>query len=141
MKEGVDCVREGDYSIGSLADDHHHESYAVETTIHEPGVDELHQGFTYEELLNMQRRDEADQHQAEATRERTHFSHSIDRAIRPSIDERHPSSINIHPKQKSTISENPNFDNQYLILDDFGIFGDPDGYAREIDGHKLQLGE
>ncbi|KAF3526138.1 hypothetical protein F2Q69_00047788 [Brassica cretica] len=32
---GVDHVREGDYSIGSWADDHHHESYAVETTIHE----------------------------------------------------------------------------------------------------------
>ena len=63
----VDRVREGDYSIGSWADDHHHESYAVETVIHEPGVDELHGGFTYEELLNMQRRDEADQHQAEAT--------------------------------------------------------------------------
>ncbi|KAF2605869.1 hypothetical protein F2Q68_00044037 [Brassica cretica] len=87
----------------------------------------------------MQRRDEADQHQAEATRERTHFSHCIDRAICPSIDERHPSSINIHPKQKSTISENLNFDNQYLTLDDFGIFGDPDGYAREIDGHELQV--
>ena len=46
-------VREGDYSIGSWADDHHHESYAVETTIHEPGADELHEGFTYEELLDM----------------------------------------------------------------------------------------
>ncbi|KAF2533000.1 hypothetical protein F2Q70_00029828 [Brassica cretica] len=33
---GVDRVREGDYSIGSWADVHHHESYAVETAIHEP---------------------------------------------------------------------------------------------------------
>ncbi|KAL0835855.1 hypothetical protein Bca101_087744 [Brassica carinata] len=40
---GVDRVREGDYSIGSWADDHHHESYAVETEIHEPGVDEPHE--------------------------------------------------------------------------------------------------
>ncbi|KAF3589605.1 hypothetical protein F2Q69_00029442 [Brassica cretica] len=47
--------REGDYSIGSWADDHHHKSYAVETTIYEPGADELHECFTYEELLNMQR--------------------------------------------------------------------------------------
>ncbi|KAG2270633.1 hypothetical protein Bca52824_065188 [Brassica carinata] len=30
-------------------------SYAVETSIYEPGTDELHEGFTYEELLNMQR--------------------------------------------------------------------------------------
>ncbi|KAG2275436.1 hypothetical protein Bca52824_057991 [Brassica carinata] len=59
---------------------------ARETAIHEPGVDKLHEGFTYEKLLNMQRRDEADQHQAEATGERTRFSHSIDRALRPSID-------------------------------------------------------
>ncbi|KAF2578223.1 hypothetical protein F2Q68_00005064 [Brassica cretica] len=35
INTGVDHVREGDYSIGSWVDDHHHESYAVETTIHE----------------------------------------------------------------------------------------------------------
>ncbi|KAF2549362.1 hypothetical protein F2Q70_00021940 [Brassica cretica] len=39
----VNRVREGDYSIGSWADDHHHERYAVETTIYEPGKDELHE--------------------------------------------------------------------------------------------------
>ena len=77
--------------------------------IHEPGADEPHEGFTYEELLNMQRRDEADQHQSEAAGERTRFSHSIYRATCPSIVEKPPSSIDIHPKQKSTISENPNF--------------------------------
>ena len=38
---GVDHVREGDYSIASWADDHHHESYAVETAIHEPGAENL----------------------------------------------------------------------------------------------------
>uniref|UniRef100_M4FH81 Uncharacterized protein n=1 Tax=Brassica campestris TaxID=3711 RepID=M4FH81_BRACM len=51
-------MREGDYSIRSWADDHPHKSYAVETTIYEPVADELHEGFTYEELFNMQRRDE-----------------------------------------------------------------------------------
>ncbi|KAF3572186.1 hypothetical protein F2Q69_00059019 [Brassica cretica] len=119
---GIDRVREGDYSIGSWADDYHHESYAVETEIHEPRADELHEGFTYEELPNMQRRDEVDQHQAETTEERTRFSHFIDRTIRPSIDERPPSSIDIRPKPKPTVSENPNFDNQYLTPDKFGIF-------------------
>ncbi|KAF2609100.1 hypothetical protein F2Q68_00044068 [Brassica cretica] len=114
---GVDRVREGDYSIGN----------------------ELHEGFTYEELLNMKRRDEVDQHQAEATGERTQFGHSIDRATRPSINEKHPSSIDIHSKPISTVSENPNFDNLYLIPDEFGIFKDTDGYAREIDGHPLQV--
>ncbi|KAF3589846.1 hypothetical protein F2Q69_00029535 [Brassica cretica] len=61
----VNRVREGDYSIGIWTNDHHHESYVVETTIYEPGADELHEGFTYEELLNMQRRDETAQHQSE----------------------------------------------------------------------------
>ncbi|KAF3511422.1 hypothetical protein F2Q69_00006586 [Brassica cretica] len=56
----VDRIREGDYSIGSWADDHHHESYLVETSINEPGADELHEGFTYEEFLNMQKRDDSD---------------------------------------------------------------------------------
>ncbi|KAF3495461.1 hypothetical protein DY000_02052717 [Brassica cretica] len=37
----VDRPREGDYSIGNWADDHHHESYAIETAIHEPGADNL----------------------------------------------------------------------------------------------------
>ncbi|KAG5400100.1 hypothetical protein IGI04_014707 [Brassica rapa subsp. trilocularis] len=63
---GVDRVREGDYSIGSWADDYHHESYAVETEILEPIADELHE------------------------------------VIRPSIEEKPPSSIDIRPKPKST---------------------------------------
>ncbi|KAF3570723.1 hypothetical protein F2Q69_00059020 [Brassica cretica] len=88
---GVDRVREGDYSIGSI---------------------------TYEELPNMQRHDEVDQHQAETTEERTRFSHFIDRTIRPSIDERPPSSIDIRPKPKPL---------------------DPGGYARTIDGRALHV--
>ena len=62
----VDRVREGHYSIFHRADDHNHESYAVETAMYEPGEDELHEGFTYEELLNMQRHDETDQLRSEA---------------------------------------------------------------------------
>ena len=54
----VDRAREGDYSIGSWADDHYHESYALETMVHELGVDEPHESFTYEELLNYQARGE-----------------------------------------------------------------------------------
>ena len=104
---GVDRVREGGYSIGSWADDYHYESYAVETEIHEPRADELHEGFTYKKFVNMERCDEANQHQAEASGERTRFSRSIDKAICPVIDERPPSSIGISPKPKPTVSENP----------------------------------
>ncbi|KAF3587386.1 hypothetical protein F2Q69_00029054 [Brassica cretica] len=45
----VDATRDGEYSIGSLADDRHHESYAVETAYRDQGDDELHEGFTYED--------------------------------------------------------------------------------------------
>ncbi|KAF3489333.1 hypothetical protein F2Q69_00053474 [Brassica cretica] len=51
----VEATRDRDYSIGSWADDHHHKSYAVETAYHDHGADELPEGFTYEELLNVQR--------------------------------------------------------------------------------------
>ena len=102
-------------------DDHHHESYAEETSYCDQGADELHEDFTYEELLNMQRHDETDQKRAEAVWGRSHFSHPIDRAIPPSIaraippsidinpstliDINHTTSIEIRPKPKPTISE------------------------------------
>ncbi|KAF3530450.1 hypothetical protein DY000_02041626 [Brassica cretica] len=140
-------MREGDYSIGSWADDHYHESYAVETTMYEPGAYELHEGFTYEELLNMQRRDETDQHRLEAAWGRTQSSHPIDRASRPSIninpptsiDVSHTTSIDIRSKPKTAVSGKDKFDNEYLTLDEFGIFRDPDGYARAIDGRMLNV--
>ena len=92
----VDATRDKDYSIGSWADDRYHESYAVETAYRDQGDDELHEGFTYEELLNMQRRDETDQNRVEAAWERTCFSHPIDRESRPSIDINHSTSIDIN---------------------------------------------
>ncbi|KAF2570236.1 hypothetical protein F2Q70_00004217 [Brassica cretica] len=143
----VDATRDGNYSIGSWADERHHESYAVEIAYRDHRTDELYEDFTYEELLNMQRRDEADKKRAEAAWERTHFSHPIDRAIPPSIDINpstsidinHTPSIDIHPKPKTTVSEKDKFDNLYLTLDEFGIFRDPNGYARAIDGCTLHV--
>uniref|UniRef100_A0A0D3CFQ7 Uncharacterized protein n=1 Tax=Brassica oleracea var. oleracea TaxID=109376 RepID=A0A0D3CFQ7_BRAOL len=143
----VDRVREGDYSIGSWADDHHHESYAVETAIYEPGADELYEGFTYEELLNMQRRDETDQLRSETAWGRTQYTHPIDRANLPSIDinpstliDINPStSIDIRSKPKTTISEKDKFNNEYLTPDEFGIFRDPDGHARAINERILNV--
>ncbi|KAF3567405.1 hypothetical protein DY000_02017153 [Brassica cretica] len=140
----VDHVQ-GDYSIGSWADDHHHESYAVETTMYEPGEDELHEGFTYEVLLNMQRRNETDQHRSEDAWGRTQSSHPIDRASRPSIninpptsiDVAHTTSIDIRSKPKTTIRGKNKFDNEYLTPDEFGVFRDPDGYTRAINGRIL----
>ena len=130
------------YSIGSWADDHHHESYAVETSIYEPGADELHECFTYEELLDMQRRDEIDQHRSNTAWGRTRYTHPIDIAHRPSIDIISSTSIDINPstsidnrsKRITTVSERDKFNNEYLTPNEFGIFRGPDGHAREIDG-------
>ncbi|KAF3602000.1 hypothetical protein F2Q69_00035390 [Brassica cretica] len=72
--------------------------------------------------------------------ERTRFSHPIDKANHSLIDDKSKSSIDNRPKPPSTVSKkNPNYDNQYLTQDEFGIFRDPDGYARAIDGHALQI--
>ncbi|KAF3584202.1 hypothetical protein F2Q69_00030865 [Brassica cretica] len=113
------------YPIGSWADDQHHESYAVETVVY--GEDELHEGFTYEELLNMQRRDETDQ--GDATWGRTRPINLIGRARRPSIninpstsiDVAHATSLDIRYKKKTTVREKDKFDNEYLIPDEFEI--------------------
>ncbi|KAF3551888.1 hypothetical protein DY000_02008303 [Brassica cretica] len=143
----VDATRDGDYSIGSWADNHYHESYAVETAYCDQGDDELNEGFTYEELLIMQKRDETDQNRAATAWERTRFSHPIDKESRPLIDTSHSQSIDINsttlidirPIPKTTISEKDKFDNQYLTPDEFGIFRDPDGYARAIYGRTLHV--
>ncbi|KAF2545707.1 hypothetical protein F2Q70_00021522 [Brassica cretica] len=92
----VDATRDGDYSIVSWADNRYHESNAVETAYRDQGDDELNEGFIYDELLNMQRRDEADQNRAASAWERTHFSHPIDRESRPSIDTNHSQLIDIN---------------------------------------------
>ncbi|KAF3599196.1 hypothetical protein F2Q69_00035041 [Brassica cretica] len=95
----------------------------------------------------MLKRDGTDQIRAEAAWERTHFSHPIDRAIRPSIDTHHQqsidnnnaTSIDNHPIPNTTVSEKDKFDHQFLTPEEFGIFMDPDGYAKTIDGRTLHV--
>ncbi|KAF3538114.1 hypothetical protein F2Q69_00022166 [Brassica cretica] len=132
-------MREGDYLISSWADDHYHESYAVEKAIYEPGADELHEGFTYEELLNMQRRDETAQHQSETAWGRTKHTHPINRAHRSSIDINPSTSIDTRSKPITTVSGRDKFNNECLTQDEFGIFRDPDGHTRAIDGRILHV--
>ncbi|KAF2591032.1 hypothetical protein F2Q70_00038452 [Brassica cretica] len=104
-----------------------------------PGADELHEGFTYEELLNMQRQDETAQDRSETAWGRTRYMHPIDRAHRPSIDINPSTSIDILSKPKTTVSEKDKFNNEYLTPDKFGIFRDPDGHTRAIDGRILNV--
>ncbi|KAF3610002.1 hypothetical protein DY000_02047968 [Brassica cretica] len=136
---GVDRVREGDYSIGSCADDHYYENYAEETVVHERGVDEPPECFTYEEFLNYQKRSDTNSLFAQVCGRDTRFYRPLNRAKRPSIDINTPSSIDIRPKPPSTVREKAKLNNNYLTPDEFGIFRDPDGYAREMDGHALQI--
>ncbi|WZZ60385.1 hypothetical protein YC2023_060492 [Brassica napus] len=143
----VNRAQEGDYSICSWADEHHHKSCAVETTTYAPGADNLRDSFTEEELLNTQKRDGTEQVQAEVAWEITRISLLIHRAIRPSIDTLHQQSINNNnettidnrPIPNTTVSKKDKFDNQFLTLDEFGIFRDPDGYTKAIDGRTLHL--
>ncbi|KAF2591215.1 hypothetical protein F2Q70_00038366 [Brassica cretica] len=103
--------------------------------------------FTDEELLNMQKRDGTDQIRAEADWERTRFSPPIDRAICPSINTHHQQSIDNNnatsiakrPIPNTTVSERDKFDHQFLTPDEFGIFRDPDGYAKAMDGRTLHV--
>ncbi|KAF2565466.1 hypothetical protein F2Q68_00025257 [Brassica cretica] len=165
---GVDRIREGDYSIGSGADDHHHESYAVETTIPEPGADEMHKGFTHEELPNMKRRDDADRRVA-IDRE---IQESIDSANRPSIDEKPPSLIDIRTQmangadnlfmqqrtvpahqQRELCDTDGGIDNRFKRAidlfgtrkfyweekDEYGFYRDDQGCARDVDGHVINV--
>ncbi|KAF2602796.1 hypothetical protein F2Q70_00025966 [Brassica cretica] len=101
----TDCnrVRDGDYSFGSWADEHHHESFAVETATYTPGADKLQDSFTDEELLNMQKRDDTDQIQAEVAWERTQ-----------SIDTRHQPSINKLTQQSIDINNTTSIDNHSI---------------------------
>ncbi|KAF3610552.1 hypothetical protein DY000_02048264 [Brassica cretica] len=137
------------------ADEHHHECFAVETATYALEADKLQDSFTDEELLNMQRRDDTDQIQAEAAWERTRFRQSIDTRHQQSIDTCHqqsidtrcPQSIDInnttsidnHPIPKTTVNKKDKSDKPYLTPDEFGIFKDPDGYARAIDGRTLHV--
>ncbi|KAF2611662.1 hypothetical protein F2Q70_00011810 [Brassica cretica] len=79
-------VRDGDYSIGSLAEEHHHDSFAVKTVTYTQGADKLQHSFIDEALLNMQKPYDTDQFQAEAAWEITRFSQSINTHHQQSID-------------------------------------------------------
>ncbi|KAF2573760.1 hypothetical protein F2Q70_00004015 [Brassica cretica] len=134
-------VRDGDYSIGSWVDEHHHKSFAVEIATHTPGADEV---FTDEELLNMQKRDHTDQILAEPAWERTrsidtHHQKSIDKRPQQSIDFNNTISIDNHRIPKTTVSKKVKLDNEHLTPDVFGIFRDPNGFTKAINGRTLHV--
>ena len=70
---------------------------------------------------------------------RTRYTHPIDIAYLPSIDINPSTSIDIRSKPITTVSERDKFNNEYLTLYKFGIFRDPDGHARAIDGRIFNV--
>ncbi|KAF3599407.1 hypothetical protein F2Q69_00038374 [Brassica cretica] len=92
----------------------------------------------------MQKGYDTDQIQAEAAWERTRsidtrHQKSIDKLPQQSIDTNNTTSIDNHPIPKITVNEKDKLDNQYLTPDEFGIFSDPNGYAKAIDGRTLHV--
>ncbi|KAF3497034.1 hypothetical protein DY000_02052318 [Brassica cretica] len=128
-------------------DTHHHQTnrkrassdIAYRTTIHEPGADELHEGFTTEELLNLQERSDTYSLFAAACGKGNRFYNPFTRAKRPSIDNNASTSIDNCPKPPSIVSEKVKHNIDFLTSVEFGIFRDPEGYARAVDGHALQV--
>jgi len=49
--------------------------------------------------------------------------------------------IDNRPKPPSTVSAKAKQNNNYLTLDEFGIFKDPEGYARAMNGHDCKYPE
>ena len=67
------------------------------------------------------------------------FLSSFHQCQTPSIDTKAPPSIDIRSQPPSTEREKAKQNTNYLTPDEFGIFRDPKGYARAIDGHALQV--
>ena len=64
---------------------------------------------------------------------------SIDKLPQHSIDINNTTSIDNHPIPNITVSKKDKLDNLYLTPDEFGIFRDPNGFAKAIDGHTLHV--
>ncbi|KAF2586684.1 hypothetical protein F2Q70_00036112 [Brassica cretica] len=69
----------------------------------------------------------------------TRHQQSINTRHQQSIDNNNATSIDNRPIPKTTVSEKDKIDNQYLTPDEFGIFKDPDGYVKAIDGPTLHV--
>ena len=94
----------------------------------------------------MQKRDDTYQFQLEAAWERTRSSQSIDTChpnrsqVSSTIDRHQQYYVDRQPSNtETTVSEKDKLDNQYLTPDEFGIFRDPNGYAKAIHGRTLHV--
>ena len=108
----------------------HHESFAVNTALPEMQSDEYDEDYHKEkniEYIGLAMDDRGLLHTTLAFA----MSTSIDSDIMPSIDAHHTPDSELHAKDNSYYG--------YLTLDEFGIFRDPEGQARAMDGHTLNI--
>ncbi|WZZ88797.1 hypothetical protein YC2023_117376 [Brassica napus] len=127
---GETISRQGDYSIGSWADESHHESFAVDTALSEMQSDEYDENSHIEKNIEyhglaMDDRGLLHTLLAYAT------STSIDSDIQPWID--------VHHTPDSKLQVKDNTDYGYLTSDEFGIFRDPVSQARAMDVRILHI--
>ncbi|KAF3555085.1 hypothetical protein F2Q69_00013720 [Brassica cretica] len=133
----VDRAQEGNYSIGSWADDRYHESYAVESAIHERGA----------ENLFMQRRN-IPEHQQRVTSEfystsggvDDHFKPKYRQHTRPSIDIGDLTSIDRRPEfGKRAYDHDGSRRFHWEEKDEYGVYKDDHGHPRDVDGHIIRV--
>nr|VDD03284.1 unnamed protein product [Brassica rapa] len=130
---GDTISRQGNYSIGSWADDILHESYALYTELPEMRSDEYDEDYRTEKSieyhgLTMDDRGLLHTTSADVT------STSIDSRPTPSIDSRNNPSIVVCYKHLSEEDMNNNNTDYDLIPGEFGIFIDSAGRARGMHG-------
>ena len=118
------------YSIGSWANNSYHESYAVDTTLHEMRSNEYDEDYHKEKMIEFHglvMDDEEVLHTSHAVKNET----SIGRNTKPSID--------VHQTVESKENVNDNIDYGSLTPDEFDIFRDLEGQARAMDGRILNI--
>ncbi|KAF3570452.1 hypothetical protein F2Q69_00059561 [Brassica cretica] len=122
-------------SIGNLQHRMHaknslHESFAVDTKLPEMKSDEYDEDYHREkdiEYRGLAIDDRGLLHTSFASATST----AIDSNIKPLIDD--------HPTPNLEVQVKDNTYYRYLILDEFGIFRDPERQARAMDGHILNI--
>ena len=122
--------RQGNYTIGSWADDSLHESYAVETDLPETRTDEYDEDYHREKSI---------EYHSLAMDDIGFLPASFTDAMLPSINSNNRLSIDDHQKPNLEVQVKDNTNYGYLTPNEFGIFRDPEGQAREMDGRILNI--
>ena len=108
--------REGNYSIDGWADGSYHESFAVNIALAEMRSDEYDDNYHKDKMIEYRGHDMDNEGVL-------HTSHTI----------------HIHQIPDSVVQIENNTNYGYLTPDEFGIFRDPEGQARAMDGQVLNI--